>query len=94
MTVKSEPLKASAKQTGVSGCVGNRRRRPSTQAGGKETFCRIESSTGCGEVEAVVSVDMIRWGRKWNGLAGLIRSIGRTDRRIDMNPQTPWLGKK
>jgi len=64
-------------------CGGNL--KSGTAELGGETFCRIESSTGWGEVEAVASVDMMRWGSNWNGLAVLILSIGRTDSRIDMS---------
>ena len=64
-------------------CGGN---LPSgTAERGGVTFCRIESSTGWGEVEAVESVDMMRWGNIWNCLAVLIRIIGRMDSRIDMS---------
>jgi hypothetical protein len=72
-------------------CGGNLpvRNRQAGRAGG-ETFCRIESSTGWGEVETVISVDMIRWASNWNDLATLIWSIGRADNRIDMNRKTAW----
>jgi len=51
---------------------------------GVGTLCRIESSTGWGEVETVVSVDMTQRGDNCKDLAALIRSIGRADNRIDM----------